>query len=115
MSYTMILDNSWELMTEDEMYDVNGGLFGWSSDKFIKNLNGLFSGVRENMPAGIGVILSSLISAAKIGYSTDLPLFPKLSAAVAAIPIPGFRVIAATLLVAGVGLFTSMGYFRMFY
>lgn len=25
MSYTMILDNSWELMSEEEMYDVNGG------------------------------------------------------------------------------------------
>jgi len=25
MTYAMTLDNSWELMTEDEMYDVNGG------------------------------------------------------------------------------------------
>jgi hypothetical protein len=26
MTYAMTLDNSWELMTEDEMYDVNGGV-----------------------------------------------------------------------------------------
>ncbi|MFH5880853.1 hypothetical protein [Liberiplasma polymorphum] len=25
MTYAMTLDNSWELMTEEEMYDVNGG------------------------------------------------------------------------------------------
>ncbi|MDY0278596.1 MAG: hypothetical protein RBQ97_10995 [Acholeplasma sp.] len=25
MTYAMTLDNAWELMTEDEMYDVNGG------------------------------------------------------------------------------------------
>ncbi len=25
MTYAMTLDNSWELMSEDEMYDVNGG------------------------------------------------------------------------------------------
>jgi len=29
MTYAMTLDNSWELMTEDEMYDVNGGWFNW--------------------------------------------------------------------------------------
>ncbi|QWB99708.1 class IIb bacteriocin, lactobin A/cerein 7B family [Mycoplasmatota bacterium] len=27
MTYAMTLDNSWELMTEDEMYDVNGGYY----------------------------------------------------------------------------------------
>ena len=26
MTYAMTLDNSWELMTEEEMYDVNGGI-----------------------------------------------------------------------------------------
>jgi len=26
MTYAMTLDNSWEIMSEDEMYDVNGGL-----------------------------------------------------------------------------------------
>jgi len=25
MTYAMTLDNSWEIMTEEEMYDVNGG------------------------------------------------------------------------------------------
>ncbi len=25
MTYAMTLDNSWELMSEEEMYDVNGG------------------------------------------------------------------------------------------
>lgn len=25
MTYAMTLDNSWEIMSEDEMYDVNGG------------------------------------------------------------------------------------------
>ena len=31
MTYAMTLDNSWELMTEDEMYDVNGGgsIYTW--------------------------------------------------------------------------------------
>jgi len=29
MSYAMTLDNSWDVMSEDEMYDVNGG-WGWS-------------------------------------------------------------------------------------
>jgi len=26
MTYAMTLDNSWEIMSEDEMYDVNGGM-----------------------------------------------------------------------------------------
>ncbi|NLK12912.1 MAG: hypothetical protein GX312_04875 [Candidatus Phytoplasma sp.] len=26
MTYAMTLDNSWELMSEDEMYEVNGGM-----------------------------------------------------------------------------------------
>ena len=37
MTYAMTLDNSWEIMNEDEMYDVNGG--GWFSrayDKVVK-------------------------------------------------------------------------------
>jgi hypothetical protein len=27
MTYAMTLDNSWELMSEEEMYDVNGGIY----------------------------------------------------------------------------------------
>ena len=115
MTYAITLDNSWEMMSEDEMYDVNGGLWGWSSSKFVKNLDGLFSGVKENMPMGIGTILSSMAKAAAIGYKAVLPYFPKLALAVATVPLPGFRVIAATLAAGGVGLVTSMGYFRMFY
>jgi len=34
MTYAMTLDNSWEIMNEEEMYDVNGG--GWYSDKVAK-------------------------------------------------------------------------------
>jgi len=30
MTYAMTLDNSWEMMSEDEMYDVNGGLSIWA-------------------------------------------------------------------------------------
>lgn len=28
MTYAMTLDNSWEIMDEEEMYDVNGGFWG---------------------------------------------------------------------------------------
>jgi len=116
MTYGLTLDNSWELMSEEEMYDVNGGgIFDWSSDKFLKNLDGLFSGIRNNLPMGIGVILSSISQAAVLGYSYVIPFFPKLAAAVAAVPLPGFRVVAATLAVSAAALVTSMGYFRMFY
>lgn len=38
MTYAMTLDNSWELMSEDEMYDVNGGFLGWSGTKFRNNV-----------------------------------------------------------------------------
>jgi len=102
-------------MTEEEMYDVNGGFWGWSSSKFIKNLDGLFSGVQDNMPMGIGTILSSMAKAAALGYKAVFPFFPKLVLAVSAVPLPGFCAIALTLAAAGSGLALSMGYFRMFY
>lgn len=35
MTYAMTLDNSWELMTEDEMYDVNGGVSFWTKAAVI--------------------------------------------------------------------------------
>ena len=36
MTYAMTLDNSWELMSEEEMYDVNGGgLFDKAINKAI--------------------------------------------------------------------------------
>jgi len=53
MTYAMTLDNSWELMTEDEMYDVNGGFLGWSGDKFIHNL-GVIAGAIFNAVLWIG-------------------------------------------------------------
>lgn len=38
MTYAMTLDNSWELMSEDEMYDVNGGItFGSNYIYFTYN------------------------------------------------------------------------------
>lgn len=30
MTYAMTFDNSWEVMTEDEMYEVNGGISFWT-------------------------------------------------------------------------------------
>ena len=34
MTYSMTFDNSGEIMTEDEMHDVNGGFFGRGVSRF---------------------------------------------------------------------------------
>jgi len=47
MTYAMTLDNSWEVMNEEEMYDVNGG----NAAMFVKNIVGLAA-----MFAALGVV-----------------------------------------------------------
>ena len=47
MTYAMTLDNSWELMSEDEMYDVNGGgaiTISISRDLIVNVAGVLFTG-----------------------------------------------------------------------
>jgi len=43
MTYAMTLDNSWEIMNEEEMYDVNGGFSwtGFSVGTLIENFSGI--------------------------------------------------------------------------
>ncbi len=41
MTLAMALDNSFEIMNEDEMYDVNGGFGGWLKEK-VKKLTNIF-------------------------------------------------------------------------
>jgi hypothetical protein len=35
MTYAMTLDNSWNIMSEEEMYDVNGGVSFWTKTAII--------------------------------------------------------------------------------
>ncbi|MCU0104453.1 hypothetical protein N7603_02130 [Acholeplasma vituli] len=63
MTYAMTLDNSWELMTEDEMYDVNGGGTIALSIRISAETIGAAVG------AGIGVYVGYLVGvlAVKLG------------------------------------------------
>jgi hypothetical protein len=73
MTYAMTLDNSWELMTEDEMYDVNGGFYISNGDLInllitigINPLGGLLWGIGIYK---LGALISSkaALLGAKIG------------------------------------------------
>lgn len=52
MTYAMTLDNSWELMSEEEMYDVNGGA---SIDLYYISYNDLGALLGAAMMSGITV------------------------------------------------------------
>jgi len=73
MTYAMTLDNSWEIMTEEEMYDVNGGFYLSNRD-----LTGILVAVGINPLGGflwglgiykLGALISSkaALLGAKIG------------------------------------------------
>lgn len=55
----MTLDNSWEIMTEDEMYDVNGGFLGWSGNKFVHNVGVIAETIFNTILAFGGAVLAT--------------------------------------------------------
>ena len=76
MTYTMTFDNSWELMSEDEMYDVNGGLYLDQStvDSLLMGIIGTvvaspygISGVALLVKGSAGYIVSALGSLGPVG------------------------------------------------
>jgi len=65
MTYGLTLDNSWELMSEEEMYDVNGG-GSWAltfTSKTIGIAIGAVSGVfiRSGVTAGLTALSGILM------------------------------------------------------
>lgn len=72
MTYAMTFDNSWELMSEDEMYDVNGGS---KSDFFLGVLASLVANalwVAGKWAINSGMVKTALLavgSAAKVVWA----------------------------------------------
>jgi hypothetical protein len=65
MTYAMTLDNSWELMTEDEMYDVNGGGVTFSTTKVFGIIIGAEIQVsNDSLDTLLGLIASGITFAA---------------------------------------------------
>lgn len=63
MTYAMTLDNSWELMNEEEMYDVNGG------GLFASGVSTYWTGIAFDaaiIAFGIGVAATSFFKALKL-------------------------------------------------
>lgn len=56
--YSLALDNSWIIMNEEEMYDVNGGFLGWSGTKFKANM----AKIAEFIFKGIAAIFGSVFA-----------------------------------------------------
>ncbi|MDX9691945.1 MAG: hypothetical protein RBT45_05755 [Acholeplasmataceae bacterium] len=104
MTYAMTLDNSWELMNEDEMYEINGGFLGWKWETFRDNIIGWMESsamVRQAMIAA-GITTTYLLAAASFGFTAAVATFgtPVITAATIAtgpvgLLIGGLGVVAA--------------------
>ena len=107
MTYAMTLDNSWELMSEEEMYDVNGGAV------YIPNgtLVGMFSWLASYSVATI-FAYASIIKTTLAAFVTGLSL--GTAAVIAAFIIGtdtiGLAIELSSALTSGLGLEISLNY-----
>lgn len=86
MTYAMILDNSWELMSEDEMYDINGG---GTIDLLYISYNDL-----------VGLLGAAMMSGMTVTYAY---MGVHLIAATVGISIPGLGLLASAYILAHAG------------
>ena len=99
------------------MYEVNGGVFGiriprMCGERFMRNWNALV----ENLSPTFSVPFTKQIAfAVSIGFNAVVAKFAKVSASMALVPLPGFRIVAAALIAGGSALVLSMFLTRVFY
>jgi hypothetical protein len=76
MTYAMTLDNSWELMTEDEMYDVNGGgrITITLAKNFVMGTAALIFGA--GVPAALAAIAPTLVPQMAAWIAAAVPFGP---------------------------------------
>ena len=100
MTYAMTLDNSWELMTEDEMYDVNGGFLGW----FKEARESVIGQAIEIVYTGIRVVLGAKAVATLMVFAAIDKAFGAYTTALQFIWHNWQLVLAATIAFIGVAL-----------
>lgn len=91
MTYAMTLDNSWELMTEEEMYDVNGGAVffqgsfsNWTAGFTIgyNALLALLGGMASTIVAAGPVAAGSAVLLVKAAAAAAVQVIPKVGLAI---------------------------------
>ncbi len=111
MTYAMTLDNSWEIMCEEEMYDINGG----TSTTFINNISGLYYGYVEFRNAiiftGVATI-GGMIAWAQFGFWYTLAHFGAVGAIIGSLGTPAVAIIAV---LSTAAMVTALWNIRMFY
>ncbi len=115
--YSMALDNSWLIMNEDEMYDVNGGwgIFSssWSGKIFEKNWKALSEKLMPKA-AGQGIFRNlctsmksfATFTAAYLGIGVPLNKFFAKISSISGNPF----VIAGGILIAALGVYFGIRY-----
>ena len=74
MTYAMTLDNSWEMMSEDEMYDVNGGsASSWDFHFTNESVVALFGAA-----ASLGIVALKSALVAGLFYISLIPVVGKV-------------------------------------
>ena len=69
MTYAMTLDHSWEIMSEEEMYDVNGGN---ASDLALNLLVGIVGGIVANKIAPFVTLTNMKLALAYAGAAANV-------------------------------------------
>jgi len=78
MTYAMTLDNSWELMSEEEMYNVNGGYY--IANSAINTLVAFASGAALTTAGRVGYIKLGTAFASMFVWGFGIPAIGPLLA-----------------------------------
>ncbi|GEM_PF-6376939 len=107
MTYAMTLDNSWELMSEEEMYDVNGGAVYISNSTLV----GMFSWLASFSVTTI-VAYATVIKTTLAAFVTGLSLGTAVAIAAFIIGTDtlGLAIELSSALTSGLGLEISLNY-----
>ncbi|MDY0144342.1 MAG: hypothetical protein RBR97_20870 [Bacteroidales bacterium] len=107
MTYAMTLDNLWELMSEEEMYDVNGGAVYISNSTLV----GMFSWLTSFSVTTI-VAYATVIKTTLAAFVTGLSLGTAVAIAAFIIGTDtlGLAIELSSALTSGLGLEISLNY-----
>lgn len=107
MTYAMTLDNSWELMSDEEMYEVNGGAVYISNSTLVGMFSWLASFSVTTIVAYATVIkttLSAFVTGLSLGTAVAIAAF------IIGTDTLGLAIELSSALTSGLGLEISLNY-----
>ena len=111
MTYGLTLDNSWELMSEEEMYDVNGGAVYIPNSTLVGMFSWLASFSVTTIVAYATVIkttLAAFVTGLSLGTAAAIGLF------ILGTDTLGLAIELSSALTSGLGLEISLNYKKFF-